>query len=199
MLTVRTRDCSRLQISSIPEGVAKHPPNRISIPAANEVIDGFARNVVSLPASRNCVRRKIALLEIGDQGHVCTHRECVALGCADHAPVFSPVNECVAAIGRGRHRIRSAPSKCSAACNRAVGNWRGTDLHRETLRGDDQGRGAGRDLIVGCIVEIDVADVGANRESVRRGWIDSEGDRRRPRRHCSRSWRCGEPARHIGD
>jgi hypothetical protein len=48
MLTVRTRDCSRLQISGIPEGVAKHPRNRISIPAANEVSDGSRELMLAL-------------------------------------------------------------------------------------------------------------------------------------------------------
>jgi hypothetical protein len=58
--------------------------------------------------------------KIGDQSDVAGEGERVALRRADHAPVLGPVNEGMAAVGRGRHRLRSTFRKCAPAAYCAV-------------------------------------------------------------------------------
>jgi hypothetical protein len=105
--------------------------------------------------------------KISCQGDVAIERERVALGRADHAPVLGPVDKGVAAVGRGRYRVRGACRKCPTAADCAVGTGRAPDRNRVFLGVDVQCRDAARvPLVVGRVVEIDAVDVGGGREFV---------------------------------
>jgi hypothetical protein len=122
------------------------------------------------------VAERHGLMKISDQSDVATERERVAFRRAYHAPVLGPVDEGVSGFGRSCHRIRSASHKCSSACNRAVGSWRGADLNCVLLGVDGQRCSAGRaSLIVGRVVETDAIIVRIGRKVFRAG-IDREGD-----------------------
>jgi hypothetical protein len=101
--------------------------------------------------------------KVSNQGAVAIERERVALRRADHAAILSPVDKGVSGIGCGCDGVRSAFGKCATAADSAVGTGQGPDRNGVLLRVDGQRRDAGRDLIVGCVVEIDDADVGAGR------------------------------------
>ncbi len=68
--------------------------------------------------------------EIGDQCDIGVGRERVARQCADHAPVLGPVDKFVAAVGSGRHGLRTARRKRAAPDHDAPGTRGGAHRNR---------------------------------------------------------------------